>query len=172
LQTNTLTLNNTGSGSATITLLVTGSGYSFGGSSVPATGSANYSLSGTAGPGFNGAADSASFTGTVGSTTLNPNPANASVTGSGPGTGSYTFTPGSSSPLQNVNLGGAAFAIGEKITITLGAGDTSQFTETIGVFPNAVPPPGTPEPSTLALAGLGTLGFVAYGLRRRKARTA
>jgi hypothetical protein len=27
----------------------------------------------------------------------------------------------------------------------------------------------TPEPSTMALAGLGTLGFVVYGLRRRKA---
>jgi hypothetical protein len=37
----------------------------------------------------------------------------------------------------------------------------------------STPPAGlVPEPSTLALAGLGTLGFVAYGLRRRKARTA
>jgi hypothetical protein len=27
----------------------------------------------------------------------------------------------------------------------------------------------TPEPSTMAMAGLGALGFIAYGLRRRKA---
>lgn len=29
-----------------------------------------------------------------------------------------------------------------------------------------------PEPSTMALAALGTLGFVGYGIRRRKVRTA
>jgi hypothetical protein len=29
-----------------------------------------------------------------------------------------------------------------------------------------------PEPSTMALAGLGALGFIGYGVRRRKARTA
>lgn len=29
-----------------------------------------------------------------------------------------------------------------------------------------------PEPSTMAIAGLGTIGFVAYGLRRRKAKRA
>jgi hypothetical protein len=171
LQTNTVNVNNNSSGTATVTLLVTGSGYSFGGSSVPPTGSANYSVSGTGGAPFNGATDSASFTGTVGSTTLTPNPSNGSISGSGNFTSNYTFTT-PSSPLQNVNLGSAPFSIGEKITITLGAGDTAQFTETIGAFPNAVPPPGVPEPSTLALAGLGTLGFVAYGLRRRKARTA
>jgi hypothetical protein len=27
--------------------------------------------------------------------------------------------------------------------------------------------PGAPEPSTLAIAGLGVLGFLTYGLRRR-----
>jgi PEP-CTERM motif len=31
---------------------------------------------------------------------------------------------------------------------------------------------GVPEPSTMAIAGLGAIGFTAYGLRRRKARTA
>jgi hypothetical protein len=29
-----------------------------------------------------------------------------------------------------------------------------------------------PEPSAMAIAGLGAIGFIAYGLRRRKARTA
>ena len=35
----------------------------------------------------------------------------------------------------------------------------------------AVPPtpvPGVPEPSTMAIAGLGTLGLIGYGIRRRK----
>jgi hypothetical protein len=33
-------------------------------------------------------------------------------------------------------------------------------------------PPTIPEPTTMVLAGLGTLGFTGYGLRRRKARSA
>ncbi len=32
--------------------------------------------------------------------------------------------------------------------------------------------PSAPEPSTLAIAGLGALGFIGYGLRRRKAQGA
>jgi len=32
------------------------------------------------------------------------------------------------------------------------------------------PPPAVPEPSTLAIAGLGALGFVGYGIRRRRAK--
>ena len=40
-----------------------------------------------------------------------------------------------------------------------GSGNTYMY----GAHPSAV----TPEPSTLALAGLGTLGFIGYGLRRR-----
>jgi hypothetical protein len=32
--------------------------------------------------------------------------------------------------------------------------------------------PGVPEPSTMVLAALGAMGFVGYGLRRRKARAA
>jgi hypothetical protein len=170
--TNTVSINNNTGGTASITLLVTGSGFNFGGTTVPPTGTANYSISGTGGPPYNtnGATDNASFTGTVGSTTLTPT-SNGTISGSSTtGTNAYVFTPTTSTP-QIVNLGSAAYSIGESITVTLGAGDKAQFTETIGVAPNAVPPPGTPEPSTLALAGLGTLGFVAYGLRRRKART-
>lgn len=45
------------------------------------------------------------------------------------------------------------------------ASDTGTASATIATRP-------VPEPSTMALAFLGTLGFVGYGLRRRKARTA
>jgi hypothetical protein len=45
------------------------------------------------------------------------------------------------------------------------ASDTGTASATITTRP-------VPEPSTLALAGLGAMGLIGYGLRRRKARTA
>lgn len=39
-----------------------------------------------------------------------------------------------------------------------------------GVGPPPQTPGSVPEPSTLAIAGLGALGFVAYGLRKRMAK--
>jgi hypothetical protein len=40
------------------------------------------------------------------------------------------------------------------------------------VLQTTLPLAAVPEPSTMAIAGLGAIGFIAYGLRRRKARTA
>jgi hypothetical protein len=44
-----------------------------------------------------------------------------------------------------------------------GGSDTSSLTDLTQRFSQTV----VPEPSTLALAGLGALGFIGYGLRRR-----
>src|SRR5262249_3950669 len=38
-----------------------------------------------------------------------------------------------------------------------------------GTVPSNITVTGIPEPSTMALAGLGALGLIGYGLRRRKA---
>jgi hypothetical protein len=46
-----------------------------------------------------------------------------------------------------------------------GPGATTSLTDLTQRFSQSV----VPEPSTLALAGLGALGFIGYGLRRRKA---
>jgi hypothetical protein len=37
------------------------------------------------------------------------------------------------------------------------------------VGPSGIPVTSVPEPTTLAIAGLGALGMIGYGLRRRKA---
>jgi hypothetical protein len=50
--------------------------------------------------------------------------------------------------------------------------ETSSATGTPNGLLGAVTITPVPEPSTMAIAGLGAIGFVAYGLRRRMARTA
>jgi hypothetical protein len=50
----------------------------------------------------------------------------------------------------------------------LTAANFSNVTLSFGTAPDATLPAGVvPEPSTLAIAGLGALGFIGYGLRRR-----
>jgi len=44
------------------------------------------------------------------------------------------------------------------------------YSGTLGSGGPPNPPSPTPEPSTLAIAGLGVLGFLGYGLRRRMAK--
>jgi PEP-CTERM motif len=53
------------------------------------------------------------------------------------------------------------FSMYEKLVITFGAGG--------GVFSADLSNTVTPEPSSLAIAGIGALGMIGYGLRRRKA---
>jgi hypothetical protein len=58
----------------------------------------------------------------------------------------------------------APYTLTEVLTITFaGAGTASVSTDSSANFTVV------PEPSTMAIAGLGSLGFIAYGLRRRKA---
>jgi len=71
-------------------------------------------------------------------------------TQSGKQTDAFTFS--------GLNVGTFAVAYGEDTSSSLAY--TSPFTE-------AGLTTGVPEPSTLAIAGLGVLGFVGYGLRRR-----
>jgi hypothetical protein len=47
--------------------------------------------------------------------------------------------------------------------------DDSSGALATGFVANSLAVSTTPEPSTLAIAGVGALGFIGYGLRRRKA---
>jgi hypothetical protein len=59
----------------------------------------------------------------------------------------------------------SGYSLTERFAITLGAGQDINFASSTTLQ-------SVPEPSTLVLAGLGALGMVGYGLRRRKARGA
>jgi len=67
----------------------------------------------------------------------------------------------------NMNTLVAGFSVTERFQITLGNHSNVNFsTNTILTNDN---PAAVPEPSTMAIAGLGALGMIGYGLRRRKA---
>jgi len=66
--------------------------------------------------------------------------------------------PGEHTVLLTVQTNATVYSSG---TITVQDG-TSTFTTDLG-------PTAVPEPSTMALGGLGALGLIGYGLRRRKA---
>ncbi len=59
----------------------------------------------------------------------------------------------------------APYSVTEYFAITLSAGSQLNFSASTTLTP-------VPEPSTMAIAGIGALGLIGYGLRRRKARGA
>jgi len=62
----------------------------------------------------------------------------------------------------------APFSVSETVNIKLGAGDGLNFSAHTSLQQTLVSS-AVPEPSSLAIAGLGALGMIGYGLRRRKA---
>jgi hypothetical protein len=164
LSTTTFTLKNVGSGTGTLHVMVVGQNYD----NIPTSNlQANFTTSGT------------SATHTDVDTTTNSsyfNPTNAATTAgatligsltgtptpSGPLAGVYVFPNGGVSPTIGVTASGA-FSLLQGLDITLGAGDSATLTITTTVLA------AVPEPSSMALAGLGAMGMIGYGLRRRKA---
>jgi hypothetical protein len=81
--------------------------------------------------------------------------ANSSIAGNGPHNpfldGSATFTIAGTGITSSTTIASATFSFGTA------SGDNI----------DGVPVSSVPEPSTMALAGLGAIGFLAHGLRRR-----
>jgi len=117
----------------------------------------------------------------AGSITRSGNTITATVLGGGQPSQMVAPTPGPG-PIEfpNVNQGVANFNpyVSGTLSFTVAVtGVTSSTTITSATFSFGTGPetfvPGVPtttpvpEPSTLAIAGLGTLGFLGYGLRRR-----
>lgn len=173
LSTTTITLNNTAATTDTLILTITGTGFTAG---VPfAILDANYSVSGT-GHHTNTATDTTTSQSWIDTTNTAFGTANPMGLFTGPpakttaGTSSYKFPDiGNGSGVSNdifvVRAG--AFSFTQQLAITLGGGDGAQFTITTSAFPTGQF--FVPEPSSFAIAGLGALGLIGYGVRRRKA---
>ena len=99
----------------------------------------------------------------------NSNGQNATSGGAqGPNSGSNSGSQAmNSSTTFSVQLSSAAnvpkYSMTEDFKITLGAGTSITFNS------STADPPSAPEPSSMAIAGIGGLGMVGFGLRRRKA---
>jgi hypothetical protein len=79
------------------------------------------------------------------------------------------------SPGQNIGVGQASYLLIVATNATNFNAQSMSLQDGVAVSANAFGPAVAaviPEPTTMVLAGLGSLGFAGYGLRRRKARTA
>jgi len=102
----------------------------------------------------------------------NPDSSNAYSNGNGSITGNHNpflFTDGtSSSSTVTIVLSIASVMSGDTVTGMNFQFGTGEGEGVVPGTPGPPQPPGTvPEPSTLAIAGLGALGFIGFGLRRR-----
>jgi hypothetical protein len=173
----TTTVNNTSSTTDTLDLFVTGQNYIAG--TPGGFMLSNFSVSGTGGPPANASLDHTTASSWVGTTngayqmSINLDPLTGAPTSSTPLTTPYAFN--GSPPGFGPNIfwirGASNFSMTQQLLMTLGAGDQASFTITTSSIPSGGPTNVVPEPSTMALAGLGALGLIGYGLRR-KARSA
>lgn len=80
----------------------------------------------------------------------------------GPGTPNVTSGSFLDDKYATITSLSGPYAIAQKLELTLGAGRTLNYGANTTLTP-------VPEPSTMAIAGLGALGLIGYGLRRRRA---
>jgi hypothetical protein len=155
LLSSTLRITNSGTSSGTLNLVITGTGFTA--PVTPPPVAVSSALGGSAGP-ISGTSDTLSFVTKVAGSSLGTGNAALAATA---GTENYT-----AQPTVNTTLGSLVgpFSVEHDVNISLtGNGDIVQFTATTDLRP-------VPEPSTMALVGLGALGFIGYSLRRRKAQ--
>lgn len=149
----------------TLTLYVTGVGFTASNPGHPDV--LGYTVAGTS-----GTYSVTSDTTTVSSFADASNTAYGTTTSAGSSTAKPVAPPQSGQPATYTFGGGTAlftpsgaFSLTQELQITLLTGDKASFTFTTLATP-------TPEPTTTLLAGLGALGFVGYGFRRRPRRIA
>ncbi len=142
----------------TLVISLTGAGYTLTGPL-----QANFSVSGSSST--HSAADQTIASSSINATAITT-PAGTTITGTVTGVGSQPYSwNGVSSPLGNSNelfiTPSGTFSESQVLTIKLGAGDSVTLTENTTAV-------AVPEPSSMAIAGLGALGLIGYGIRRRK----
>jgi hypothetical protein len=169
LTTTTIDISNTGTNVETITFVVTGTGYSFNGTATtnqPLL--ANLVIDGATGSAGSGDTDSITVSSMIQSTSLGS--ATATLTGPTGGLGANygSFNPALPASVSATASGGT-FSLSQTVSITLNAGDKAD----LGILSQAIQGTPTtsvvPEPSSVTLLGLGALGMIGFGLRRRNA---
>jgi hypothetical protein len=88
----------------------------------------------------------------TGAGTLTTGPQSPSITGTGSYSNDHTLV---------ITSLGTPYSITERFSITMSPGAEVNFSSSTTL--SSV----VPEPSTMAIAGLGAIGFLGYGLRRR-----
>jgi len=154
LTSNTSITNTTGSAGHVLHITVTGTGFTS--PVTPPDVAANSHIGGTVSVVSSPSTNSLSFTSSVsGAVPVGPfSPQTPSITT----VGSYA-----NDQARVITSLTGPFSIVQTLDITLNAlGDTTGFQASTTLT-------ATPEPSNLVLAGLGTVGMIGYGLRRRKA---
>jgi hypothetical protein len=174
LTTITVVITNTSAAINTLDLFTSATGYT----ALGTTGSTlfvNYSVSGTShaatvGPDMTISSSSADKNNVLYATTTPLGPLagvpHTSTSVAIPTT-AYDFASSGISAVNSFVRLATPFSLSQALAITLGVGDTAQFTVTTAA--SLQPQNLTPEPSSLAIAGIGALGLIGFGLRRRKA---
>jgi hypothetical protein len=114
--------------------------------------------------------------GTVTTTTYFASTTSTTTTGVGAGTVSGTLADGETGKtVTGVANASSTYTLGETVTLSgLHVPSGGSLAPTFGGTSTVVGPDlaSVPEPSSLVIAGIGALGMLGFGLRRRKAMTA
>jgi hypothetical protein len=164
LHTTTIDVDNKGKTTETVDIVVSGLGFSIGKPGDPIAFSC--SVQGTSGDGLKGQIATAQswLDTTNGSLTMPLGGTGGLLTGSlhatAPPNSVYDFTNGGSCPPITLIRGATDFSMTQEIKITLAPGKQGSITMDSTAF--------VPEPSSMALAGIGAMSMISFGLLRRR----
>jgi hypothetical protein len=166
VSTTTINTSNNGSTEESITINVTVSNFTFNGAAFAGEGVVTNMVVSATGGNPHSTSDAVTMTSSTAGNSLGTISGTQGQTGTN--TNPYTLTPSSVTNNITVGLAATPFQIFQSFTVTLDPLDTGTFSIQTSATPTGTVF-GAPEPSSFAIAGVGALGLIGFGLRRRKA---